>query len=99
MVDAWRPDWVFVENVPEFLLWDRYPAWRMDLTCMGYNIAHAVLDAADFGYAPPHPYSKPAPRYRPSLIGQIQESPFKAGSVPSPKPKSQRAALHGVTGS
>jgi DNA (cytosine-5)-methyltransferase 1 len=51
MVDAWRPDWVFVENVPEFLTWDRYPAWRMDLTCMGYNIAHAVLDAADFGYA------------------------------------------------
>lgn len=51
MVDAWRPDWVFVENVPEFLTWDRYPAWRMDLSCMGYNIAHAVLDAADFGCA------------------------------------------------
>lgn len=51
LVDAWRPDWVFVENVPEFLLWDRYPAWRMDLTCMGYAINHVVLDAADFGCA------------------------------------------------
>ncbi|NBV62526.1 MAG: DNA cytosine methyltransferase [Rhodobacteraceae bacterium] len=51
LVDAWRPDWLVVENVAEFLLWDRYPAWRMDLECMGYRIAHTVLCAADFGYA------------------------------------------------
>lgn len=50
MVDAWRPDWLLVENVPAFLSWDRYPAWRMDLECMGYRVNHAVLDAADFGY-------------------------------------------------
>lgn len=50
MVDAWRPDWLFVENVPAFLTWDRYPAWRMDLECMGYRICHTVLDAADFGF-------------------------------------------------
>ena len=50
LVDAWRPDWLLVENVAEFLLWDRYPAWRLDLECMGYRIAHAVLCAADWGY-------------------------------------------------
>jgi len=50
MVDAWRPDWLLVENVPAFLTWERYPAWRMDLECMGYRVGHTVLDAADFGY-------------------------------------------------
>lgn len=50
LIDAWRSDWLFVENVAEFCEWDRYPAWRNDLECMGYRVGQTVLDSADFGF-------------------------------------------------
>lgn len=50
LVEAWRPDWLFVENVPEMAAWERYPAWRYDLECMGYSLAQAVLCPTDFGF-------------------------------------------------
>lgn len=40
--------WI-VENVPEFLKWELYPAWRSAMECLGYSVAPHILDAADFG--------------------------------------------------
>ena len=50
LVEYWRPDWLLVENVPAMLQWSRYPAWKLDLECLGYRVAHTVLDTADFGF-------------------------------------------------
>jgi len=50
MVEFWRPDWLLVENVSQFLTWPRYPAWKLDLECLGYRLCHTVLDTADFGF-------------------------------------------------
>lgn len=83
MVDAWRPDWLLVENVPEFLLWDRYPAWRMDLECMGYRIAHAVLDAADWGY--------PARRRRVYIAATRTGDPIRLPVLPLFQPPARAA--------
>lgn len=44
-----QPRFVVVENVPEFLNWKLYPAWKRALELMGYSITENILDAADFG--------------------------------------------------
>lgn len=44
-----RPDAGLVENVPEFLDWDLYPAWEMAIQRLGYSIAPHIVDAADHG--------------------------------------------------
>lgn len=38
-----------VENVPEFLDWVLYPAWRAALEALGYSLSPYVVDAADHG--------------------------------------------------
>lgn len=38
-----------VENVPEFLDWVLYPAWRAALEALGYSLAPHIVDAADHG--------------------------------------------------
>jgi DNA (cytosine-5)-methyltransferase 1 len=38
-----------VENVPEFLKWSLFPAWRTAMEALGYAVEPHVLDAADFG--------------------------------------------------
>lgn len=38
-----------VENVPEFLNWSLYPAWRMALEALGYQLTPMIVDAADHG--------------------------------------------------
>ena len=43
-----RPQFVLVENVPEFLGWTLYPVWRQALQALGYAISENVLDSADF---------------------------------------------------
>lgn len=47
--EAARPAWIVVENVPEFLSWELYPAWAMALGALGYTLAPHVIDAADLG--------------------------------------------------
>lgn len=42
-----------VENVPEFLHWSLFPAWRLALEALGYSLAIHIVDAADHG-APQH---------------------------------------------
>lgn len=44
-----RPKVVIVENVPEFLNWSLFPAWRIAMSALGYEVSPHVLDAADFG--------------------------------------------------
>lgn len=44
-----RPAAVVVENVPEFLTWELFPAWASAMGALGYALAPHVLDAADHG--------------------------------------------------
>lgn len=44
-----RPKAIVVENVPDFLRWDRYPNWRRWLEDLGYLVQEHVLLASDFG--------------------------------------------------
>lgn len=44
-----RPAFGIVENVPEFVQWKLYPAWRLAVQALGYQIAPHILDAADSG--------------------------------------------------
>lgn len=44
-----RPPLAVVENVPEFLDWELYPAWAAALNALGYQLAPHILDCADLG--------------------------------------------------
>ena len=46
-----RPEFVVVENVPEFTAWVLYPAWQMAMQALGYTLAPHIVDAADHGVA------------------------------------------------
>jgi DNA (cytosine-5)-methyltransferase 1 len=44
-----RPRFAVIENVPEFLGWNLYPAWRLAMQALGYQLAPHIVDAADHG--------------------------------------------------
>ena len=44
-----RPEFVLVENVPEFLDWQLYRPWELAMNALGYSVAPHVIDAADHG--------------------------------------------------
>ncbi|VWC91012.1 cytosine methyltransferase [Burkholderia lata] len=44
-----RPQFGVVENVREFVGWQLYPAWRLAVEALGYQVAPHVIDAADHG--------------------------------------------------
>ncbi len=44
-----RPQFVIVENVPEFRAWILYPAWRQAMAALGYSLEEHVVSAADHG--------------------------------------------------
>jgi DNA (cytosine-5)-methyltransferase 1 len=44
-----RPEFIVVENVPEFRRWVLYPAWKSALQALGYAVQELVRDAADHG--------------------------------------------------
>jgi DNA (cytosine-5)-methyltransferase 1 len=44
-----RPRLAVVENVPEFLDWQLYPAWALAMRTLGYAVSPHILDAADYG--------------------------------------------------
>ncbi|MDB5967143.1 MAG: (cytosine-5-)-methyltransferase [Polaromonas sp.] len=48
-----KPDFIVVENVPEFLKWSLYPAWQAAMEALGYSLAIHIIDAANHG-APQH---------------------------------------------
>lgn len=48
-IEFHRPAFGLVENVPEFMRWELFPAWRAAIEAMGYSLAPHVVDAADHG--------------------------------------------------
>lgn len=42
-----RPKMIVVENVPAFLKWSLYPAWRTAMEALGYCLSPHIVDAAD----------------------------------------------------
>lgn len=44
-----RPQSIVVENVPEFLEWELFPAWELAMQKLGYTLAPHIVDAADHG--------------------------------------------------
>lgn len=44
-----RPAFAVVENVPEFMQWALFPAWRAAMEALGYSLAPHIIDAADHG--------------------------------------------------
>lgn len=44
-----RPYAAVIENVPEFVQWTLYPAWRQAMHALGYQLAPHMVDAADHG--------------------------------------------------
>lgn len=44
-----RPAAAVIENVPEFLKWSLFPAWRQAMEALGYCLTPMVVDAADHG--------------------------------------------------
>lgn len=48
-----RPNFIVAENVPEFLKWLLFPAWKAAMEALGYSLAIHIIDAADHG-APQH---------------------------------------------
>lgn len=44
-----KPEFVIIENVPEFLKWKLYNAWKLAMESLGYSLAPHVIDAADHG--------------------------------------------------
>lgn len=49
VAEVTRPRLLAVENVPEFLEWKLYGAWRFALECLGYRLAENILCASAFG--------------------------------------------------
>lgn len=44
-----KPAFSVTENVPEFLRWALYPAWRQAMEALGYCLSPHIIDAADHG--------------------------------------------------
>lgn len=64
-----RPFAFLVENVPEFLKWALYPAWKSAMETLGYSLSPMILDAADHG-VPQH-------RKRVFIVGTRSKHPIK----------------------
>lgn len=64
-----RPEFVVVENVPEFTRWALYPAWCEAMRALGYALAPHVIDAADHG-VPQH-------RRRVFIVGTRSQAPIQ----------------------
>ncbi|EKN5927785.1 DNA cytosine methyltransferase [Yersinia enterocolitica] len=44
-----NPQFIIVENVPEFLRWQLYPAWEAAMQSLGYSLAPHIVNCADLG--------------------------------------------------
>ena len=44
-----RAEVAIIENVPEFMDWNLYPAWAAAMNALGYQLAPHVVDCADLG--------------------------------------------------
>lgn len=64
-----QPDFIIVENVPEFLNWALYRPWELALETLGYSLSPHYIDAADHGV--------PQNRKRLFVVGTRSKSPIK----------------------
>lgn len=48
-LECHQTPFALIENVPEMLDWELYPAWEHALKLMGYNIEPFIFNSADFG--------------------------------------------------
>lgn len=67
-LECHRAPAAIIENVPEFVKWQLFPAWREALRALGYTLSINIIDAADHG-VPQH-------RRRAFIIATRSESPF-----------------------
>ncbi|USE78950.1 DNA cytosine methyltransferase [Cupriavidus gilardii] len=63
-----RPPFAVIENVKEFMQWKLFPAWRLAMQALGYELAPHLIDAADHG-VPQH-------RERLFLVASRSERPM-----------------------
>lgn len=77
-----RPKAFIVENVPEFLDWNLYPAWKLAMETLGYQITQTILDAADLG-VPQH-------RERMFLVGSLN------GPIHIPTPNKKHVPVSSI---
>jgi DNA (cytosine-5)-methyltransferase 1 len=63
-----RQSLVLVENVPDFLQWKLYPAWKSAMQALGYSLSENLIDAADCGC--------PQNRVRVIIVGTLSRSPL-----------------------
>lgn len=63
-----RPKALLVENVPEFLDWELYPAWQTAMAALGYALSPHIVDAADHGV--------PQNRVRMFIVGTRSKAPL-----------------------
>lgn len=83
VAEVHRSRLVVVENVPEFLRWVCYPAWKLALEALGYKLTEQVLDAADVG----------VPQHRKRLFIVASRGKKQSVSLPSKRPVPARDVL------
>ncbi len=64
-----RPQAIVVENVPEYLGWQLYPAWEAALRALGYAMSPHIIDAAN--------HAVPQHRRRVFIVGTRSASPIR----------------------
>ena len=64
-LDAKRPEWVIVENVPRFKQWPAYDAWMKAMESFGYKLEEHLIWATDSGV--------PQLRERLFIVGKLGE--------------------------
>lgn len=64
-----RPQAIVVENVPEFLGWQLYPAWEAALRALGYAMSPHLIDAAN--------HAVPQHRRRAFIVGTRSANPIR----------------------
>jgi DNA (cytosine-5)-methyltransferase 1 len=63
-----RPQVAIIENVPEFMDWNLFPAWSIAMQALGYQLAPHIVDCADLGV--------PQNRVRMFLVASRSKAPL-----------------------
>jgi DNA (cytosine-5)-methyltransferase 1 len=69
LAEVKRPQFLVIENVPDFTNWTVYSAWKLALETLGYTLSMHILDAADHGVA--------QNRIRMFMIASLSKNPIK----------------------
>lgn len=88
-LEVHRPALAIVENVPDFLSWTLYPAWKTAVRALGYALSPHLIDSADLG----------APQSRPRVFIVLSRSkePLQL-DLPERDPQPASSVLDFTTG-